>query len=293
MGKNNAWFLILPALTAVGILFFGGIFHGLLQSLGLSPLAGDADLTLENYRILIVSHDFWRSFFLTLRIALISTFLSASLAIFALYSLFLIRIRSNRDKSVYFQRCFQISMLFPYIVAAYMIFLMFVQSGWIARILFNMGFISGMNSFPLITHEPFGWGIILAYVWKTSPFIVLLLYPLILRVEDGWIEAARVLGAGNFPIFREIVFPMMTRPLETASFIVFAYTFGAFEVPFILGVTYPKVLSVYSYQMYSSGDLSGHPMAMAINIMVLFALLIAGAFYSLTTGSYFHREDRS
>lgn len=284
--------MVLPALAAVGILFFGGIFHGLLQSVGLAPLTGDAVFTLGNYRSLLFSRDFWISLSITLRIALLSTSISAALALFGLYSLFLIRIRSTRDRSIYFQRCFQVSMLFPYIVAAYMIFLMFTQSGWIARIFFNLGIISEMHSFPIITNESFGWGIILAYVWKTSPFIIILLYPVVLRVEYGWIEAARILGAGNWRIFLEILLPMMKGPLETASFIVFAYTFGAFEVPFILGITYPKTLAVYSYQIYSSGNLADQPMAMALNMVILGVILLAGTIYYHTIRVYNGRSDR-
>jgi len=285
LARNKLWLLVLPALASVVLLFFGGMYHGLLQSLGLAPLQGSPAFTLRYYSELIHSQDFWRSFFLTLRISLLSTTFSTGAALFALYSLFLIRARSTRDRSVYFQRFFQISMLFPYIVAAYMIFLMFVQSGWVARILFNMGLISRMHSFPIITNESFGWGIILAYVWKTSPFIVLLLYPVLLRVEKGWLEAAKVFGASYFSTFREIVLPMMKNPLMVASFIVFAYTFGAFEVPFILGVTYPKALSVYSYQIYTSGDLSDQPIAMAINIIILLTILMAGLITFITASS--------
>ena len=279
-GKNKPFFLLLPALASLGFLFFGGIIHGIIQSLGLAPLTGDPDFTFAYYLDILGSFDFWRSFSLTLRIASISTFLSALLAIFVLYCLFLIRINSTRDRSVYIQRLFQIPMVFPYIVAAYMIFLMFIQSGWIARMLFRTGLITEMSSFPVMTNESFGLGIIIAYVWKTSPFLVLLLYPVILRIEYSWVETARVLGANSLRTFREIVFPIMITPLETGCFIIFAYTFGAYEVPSILGVTYPKVLSVSSYEIYSRGDLSGQPTAMAINILILLTILMTGFLYS-------------
>lgn len=284
--NNKPFLLLLPAVIATGLLFFGGMFYGLVQSIGLAPLEGKAGLTMEHYLKLFSSPDFWRSLTLTFRISMISTLLAALLALFVLYCLFLIRIKSTKDRSVYLQRIFQIPMLFPYIVAAYMIFLMFVQSGWIARILFRAGLIEGMSSFPVMTNESFGWGIIIAYVWKTGPFLVLLLYPVILRVELAWVETARIFGAGNFRMFREIVFPLLISPLERGCLIIFAYTFGAYEVPFILGVTYPKVLAVNSYDIYSGGELSLQPLAMATNIMILFVIL-------LTVGLYFLIKSNS
>lgn len=278
--KNKPFVLLVPALASIGLLFFGGIIHGFIQSFGLAPLVGESEFTFRFYIDRLGSIDFWRSFSLTLRVASLSTFFSALFAIFVLYCLFLVRIKSKKDRSVYIQRIFQIPMLFPYIVAAYMIFLMFVQSGWIARILFRAGIISEMSNFPVMTNESFGWGIIMAYVWKTSPFLVLLLYPVILRIEYSWVETARVLGANRFRTFTEIVLPLLLAPLETGCFIIFAYTFGAYEVPFILGVTYPEVLSVSSYETYSSGDLALQPSAMAINILILLTILITGFLYS-------------
>src|SRR6056297_3714409 len=134
-GKNKHYFLLMPALTLTVLLFGGGIIYGLAQSLGLSLLTGDPGFTLNAYVQLLSSADFWNSFVFTFRVSLLSTLGAVILALFVLYFLYLIRIRSKKDKSIYFQRFFQVSMLFPYIISAYMIFLMFIQSGWVARIL--------------------------------------------------------------------------------------------------------------------------------------------------------------
>ena len=282
-GKNKHYFLLMPALTVTVLLFGGGIIYGLAQSLGLSPLTGDPGFTLNAYVQLLSSADFWNSFVFTFRVSLLSTLGAVILALFVLYFLYLIRIRSKKDKSIYFQRFFQVSMLFPYIISAYMIFLMFIQSGWVARILYKAGFISGMSSFPVITNDSFGAGIIIAYIWKTSPFIVLLLYPVILKVEMQLIESAKILGADYFRTFREIVLPMLRGPLETAALIVFAYTSGAFEVPCILGITYRRALSVLSYLTFRTGALSERPEALAVNILMLSGVFIFVIIYFCTS----------
>lgn len=274
--KNKPYILILPALIVISLLLFGGLFQGFLQSVGLTSIIDVSRFSINSYNELFKSNEFWKSFFLTFRIAVISTSISALSGMFVIFCMFIIRSGKRANKSLIIQRLFQIPMLFPYLVAAYLIFLMFTQSGWISRILFRTGVIDNMSAFPILTNEPFGWGIIIAYVWKTSPFVVLMLYPVILQIQKSWLEVGRVFGANRLNFFKEIVFPLLISPWKTASFIIFAYTFSAFEIPFLLGVTYPKVLSVYSYQMYINGTLADRPMALAVNIIITFFIGIFG-----------------
>jgi putative spermidine/putrescine transport system permease protein len=62
----------------------------------------------------------------------------------------------------------------------------------------------------------------------------------------------------------------------SASVLVFAFTFGAYEIPAILGANYPAALPVLAYRKYTDVDLAARPeaMAMAIVIAVLSALMI-------------------
>jgi putative spermidine/putrescine transport system permease protein len=70
-----------------------------------------------------------------------------------------------------------------------------------------------------------------------------------------------------------------------ASLIVFAFTFGAFEVPYLLGQTYPTMLPVTAYNEYRSIDLSSRPAAMAINVLIaLITALFAAAYLRLGRG---------
>jgi putative spermidine/putrescine transport system permease protein len=63
----------------------------------------------------------------------------------------------------------------------------------------------------------------------------------------------------------------------SASVIVFAFTFGAYEIPAILGANYPVTLPVLAYRSYTDVDLAARPqaMAMAVVIAILSALMIA------------------
>ena len=61
-----------------------------------------------------------------------------------------------------------------------------------------------------------------------------------------------------------------------ASVIVFAFTFGAYEIPAMLGANYPAALPVLAYRKYTDVDLAARPeaMAMAIVIALLSAVMI-------------------
>lgn len=290
--KNKPYILVFPALIVVIILLFGGVLEGFFQSMKATYIGGVKGFTLKFYKSILMSNEFWDCFFLTIRISIISTLLSSFLGILIIFCLFCIRSKTKKDKTVLLQRIFQIPMLFPYLVAAYLVFFMFVQSGFISRILFYMGFIKEMSDFPVLVNDEFGFGIIIAYVWKTSPFIVLMLYPVLLRVEDSWIEVGRVFGANRFKFFKEVVFPLLINPAKTAIYIVFSYTAIAFEIPFLLGVTYPKSLSVYAYQIYMNGDLIDRPKAMAINIILTMIVIIIGViFYASGIKNYGRGKD--
>ncbi len=53
-----------------------------------------------------------------------------------------------------------------------------------------------------------------------------------------------------------------------AQVIVLAFTFGAFEIPFILGQAFPQHLSVLAVRNYTNPDLNARPEAMATAIII-------------------------
>ena len=51
---------------------------------------------------------------------------------------------------------------------------------------------------------------------------------------------------------------------RTFLYIVFAFSFGSYEVPYLLGEPFPSTVSVVAYQLYSDRDLANRPTAMAL-----------------------------
>ncbi|MCZ8516964.1 sugar ABC transporter permease [Paenibacillus filicis] len=264
----------MPAILIILVLFFGGLIEGLIQSLGYFPAAGQSRFSLFAYEELLRSDEFWSSLLLTLRISVLSTFAAGILGLIAAICLFMLGKSVGSDWKNFWQRLFGFPLLVPHLTGAYLIVLLFIQSGWISRIAFHLGWIKEIQDFPVWINDPFGSGIILAYAWKEAPFIALMMYPVLLRILGSWYEAARVFGASPGKFVREIVLPLVFPALLSSSFIVFAFTFSAFEIPFLLGVTYPKMLPVLSYELYTGGELSQRPEALAVNVIL--ALIAAG-----------------
>ena len=59
--------------------------------------------------------------------------------------------------------------------------------------------------------------------------------------------------------------------------ILFTFSLGAYELPYILGATEPKVLPIWAYIQYTHPDLHNRPYAMAVNgIIVLLSAAAVG-----------------
>jgi putative spermidine/putrescine transport system permease protein len=154
-------------------------------------------------------------------------------------------------------------------VGAYFVIVLFSRTGIISRVIYKSGLINNFEQFPVLTNDLFGAGIILTFTWKASPFILLMVYPVLLRIEEKWQNVAEVFGAGSFSFFRNVIFKMIWPAWLSSVFIIFAFAFSTFEAPYILGVTYPKALSVLSYEIFSNRDFEHRPEAMALGIIIV------------------------
>lgn len=274
--KIKPYLLLFPAIITIVLLFFGGLFDGFLKSLGYFPAIGETEFSLKAYSSLLQSDAFWDSLIVTIRIAALSSAISAILGAIVAVALFMIQETSKSRALNFWNRLFQLPLTIPHLVGGYVIVLLFMQSGFLSKILAAIGVIDQIPDFPVLVNDSFGWGIILAYAWKEAPFVALMVYPVLARIHKQWRDVSRVYGAKNRDYIREIVVPAILPAWTVAAFIVFVFTFSAFEVPFLLGVTYPSMLPVYSYQLYSSGTLADRPEALAVNLVLALLTVLLG-----------------
>ena len=269
-GLSTTGVLIAPALLVVVFLFGGGLGLGLIQSLAPLPTADTGRLTFEHFANVLSDPDFLHSLMLTIYVSATSTVIAAAISI--MMALVLISL-SVRYRFVHF--IFQIPLTVPHLVIAVAVIFMLSPTGFFSRLALKFGLIDSSASFPLLINDRWGVGIILAYVWKEIPFIALMILSVLRHTGVELLEVGRTLKAGPWQRFRYITLPTISPSLGAASLIVFAYTFGAFEIPFLLGQTYPMMLPVWAYKNYSDVDLLARPEGIATGIIIAGVIIVA------------------
>ncbi len=252
-----------PALAVILLLFVGGVLVGLGQSLDYMPVIGLHTPTLRHYLHVLNDDGFRVALLLTLYISFVSTGLALVLAVGAAMLL-----RQNFYGNRLVTLIFQIPLPVPHMVAAAGIVLLLTQSGLLARLLYNIGWLTQPAQFPVLVFDRWHVATILVYVWKETPFIGLVVLAVLKRVGREYEEMARTLGANPWQRFRYVLLPLLMPGIVSTSVIVFAYTFGSFEVPLLLGQRYPNTLPVMAYRAYIDPDLQQRPVAMAMGMMI-------------------------
>jgi multiple sugar transport system permease protein len=121
--------------------------------------------------------------------------------------------------------------------------------------------------------------LIVADVWKTTPFVMLIVLAGLQGIPDQVLEAARVDGLSARQRFRRVVLPLLAPSL----FVAFAFrtiqAYGAFDLPYVMtgggpgGAT--ETISLYAYQNYFRYLDFGYGSAIVLQGVVIVALLVA------------------
>ena len=236
--KMTPYILLVPQLI-LGVVFIIGLGTGIIQSLGVIPAFGLTEPTLKYYKEVLTRPDLLQSLKYSMYIAFMSAFLATVTGTF----LCAVLVSAGKVRGI-IMRIVQIPIIVPHVVVALFIVNILSQNGILARILANAGLITDQQQFPILIYDRYGFGVILAYLWKEIPFIIYF-------VLSGFL-------------------------------IIFVFALGAYELPFILGATTPKALPVLAYLEYTKPDLRARPYAMAINgILIVIALIAAVLYYIL------------
>jgi putative spermidine/putrescine transport system permease protein len=163
---------------------------------------------------------------------------------------------------------FNLNLTVPHVVGAVGMLYLLSQSGSLARLAFAAGMIEAPAEFPALVFDPFAAGIILQYVWKEVPFVGLVVLAQLQSIGEDYEAAARTLGATRWQTFRHVTLPLILPGALAASAIVLAFSFGAYEVPALLGASHPQALPVLAYRSFTDVDLAARPQAMAMAMVI-------------------------
>jgi putative spermidine/putrescine transport system permease protein len=281
--------MLAPAMILVVVLFGGGLAYSLMQSLGWQPLIGETELSLDAYANILTGEryadPFWTGLALSLWISVASTVLSAVLAVAA--ALLLRHTTSGKRVAVFL---FQFNLPIPHIVAAIGMLFLFSQSGLLSRLGAQIGILKAPADFPVLARDPYGIGVILSYVWKEVPFIGVIVLAVLQSLTVDYEESARTLGANAWQRFRYVTLPLIGPALLSTSMIVFAFTFGAYEVPGVLGIRHPRALPVLALRFFLDADLNARAEAMALSLMITAIVMLVVAAYMWVSRGGVRRE---
>lgn len=270
-------FLLLTPQLLLSAVFLAGLAGGLLQSLGVVPAAGLRIPTLYYYQEVFLEESLLSSLLFSLWLSLVSSLLAAAGGVMLCAALVLSGRARGRTA-----RLLQMPVVVPHAVVALFTVMLFSRSGIFSRLLYTTGWIPSQEAFPSLLYGRGGAGVIIAYLWKEIPFVAFFTVSLMAGISESFGEAARNLGASRWGAFRRVTLPLCLPAVGNAFLIVFAFSFGAYELPFLLGATMPKALPVRAYLEYTHPDLRNRPYAMALNgVMLLISLLAAVLYFRL------------
>jgi multiple sugar transport system permease protein len=225
---------------------------------------------LSNYATVLGSSLWWQAVFNTAFITVVSVAIELVLGM---------GIALIMHRAIFGRGLVRTSVLIPYgivtVVAAFAWFYAFDPSS---------GFV---NHLPLIADDKAWFGgrfssfavIIMAEVWKTTPFMALLLLAGLATIDESLYEAARVDGASAWQRFVRITLPLLKPALLVALLFRTLDAFRVFDSIFIMtrGAQNTESVSIVGYQQLLSRLNLGLGSAVSVLIFLL-VLLIATAF---------------
>ena len=122
------------------------------------------------------------------------------------------------------------------------------------------------------------WGLVLASVFYSLPFMVQPLQNTFEAIGDRPMEVAATLGASALDAFFTVALPLARPGFLTASILTFAHTVGEFGVVLMIGGNIPGVTRVASVQIYDHVEAleyaQAHRMAAVLLIFSFMVLLV-------------------
>lgn len=125
------------------------------------------------------------------------------------------------------------------------------------------------------------WGLVVASMVYSLPFVVQPIQNAIEAIGNRPIEAAATLGAGPIDRFFTVVLPLAKPGFMTAIILGFAHTVGEFGIVLMIGGSIPGETRVVSVQIYDHVEALEYAQAHALSgVMIVFSFLVLLALYT-------------
>lgn len=265
--------LALPAVALVGVFLYGTV-NGIMQGFGIMPFLGMNEPTLDYFAMVFSRPDFTSSMAFSMRISIVSSAIALAGGIVLSWAL-------TRAKWGRFPQLvgLQIPIMTMHALVALALVFIFSGSGLASRALYFLGLAASPTDLGSVVGAPSGWGIVAVYAWKEIPYIAFCTVTIMAHVSDSLGEAAATCGASGFRSFLHVTLPLCLPAALRAFLVVFVFSLGSYEVPFLLGPTTPKAMPVLAYMEFTNPDIVNRCYAMALNGVTALVCAVAALVY--------------
>jgi multiple sugar transport system permease protein len=271
--RRLGWMLCAPAVIAMLLVTAYPIGYAVVlsfQDLDLRFPEEGGFVGLDNYASVLSSSLWWTDLFNTLFITVITVAIELVLGMAIALVMY---------RAIFGRGAIRASVLIPYgivtVVAAF---------SWQFAFDPATGFV---NNLPLIDDDKAWFGerfssfavIIMAEVWKTTPFMALLLLAGLTTIDDGLYEAAKVDGANAVQRFFKITLPLMKPAIVVALLFRTLDSFRVFDTIFIMtrGAQDTESVSILGFnQLISRLNLG---LGSAVSVLIFICVLLIALFF--------------
>ncbi|MEA5471718.1 sugar ABC transporter permease [Spirulina sp. 06S082] len=282
--KNTGWLLITPALIILALVFVYPIIRAFWLSVFTQNLGTQLEPVfsgLNNYGRMMGDGRFWRSLWNT------SVFTSIAIFLELVFGMTFALVLNQ----AFFGRSFaRTTALIPWALPTAVMGLAWAwifndQYGVINDILFRLGII---NEAITWLGEPTRamFSLIVADVWKTTPFIALILLAGLQSISSDIYEAHAIDGATPIQSFRQITLPLLIPQILISLLFRFAQSFGIFDLVQVMtgggpaGAT--EMVSIYIYSTVRRYLDFGYGAALVTVTFLLLIIVVAIAAFFLS-----------
>ncbi|MBM2618394.1 sugar ABC transporter permease [Actinoplanes sp. LDG1-06] len=266
--RNLGWMLAGPAFIAMVAVTGYPILNAIWLSLfdfRLTDPSGREFVFLGNYLTILTDGLFWQQFGITSLITIVTVSVELVLG-FALAMVM--------HRALYLRTALRTAILIPYgiitVVSSY---------AWAYAFSNTYGFVNGV--FGLGEYDWFGgtWSalftVCVAEIWKTTPFMSLLLLAGLAQIPDDYLEAAKVDGATAWQRVKRVILPNMKAAIMVALLFRTLDAFRIFDSIFIMtaGAQNTETLSFLAYRQTISRVMVGLGSAVSVILAVLVVLI--------------------
>jgi trehalose/maltose transport system permease protein len=269
-----AWLLVLPTLLAVVLVAgypLAQVFYWSLFKADIAFVEPPEFVGLENYLFLLKDPDFRQALWNTLKFTLISVSLETVLGL----AIALIVHSSFRGRGLV-HTAILIPWAIPTVVSAKMWQWMLHDVYGVINVLgVKLGILSQKVAF-LARPELILPAIIAVDVWKTTPFMALLLLAGLQLIPEELYEAASIDGASRWQQFWSITLPLLTPALVVALIFRTLDALRVFDVIFVMSGVNPttRTLAVYNRQTLIDFQDLGYGSALSVAILVIIFVFV-------------------